>query len=125
MDRFDDVETRIVEEPPEPPRRTPPRRLGPAVLAVVAVAALREEYDPSYGPVRRRRDPDRGGAPRASAAHAAAPARPRCARRRGGRSADGLPCRRRVSAGEHCPGADPFGRDVQDGERAPWAVPQG
>ena len=40
MDRFDDVETRIVEEPPEPPRRTPPRRLGPVVLAVVAAAAL-------------------------------------------------------------------------------------
>ena len=40
MDRFDDVETRIVEEPPEPPRRKPPSRLGPAVLAVVAAAAL-------------------------------------------------------------------------------------
>ena len=40
MDRFDDVETRIVEEPPEPPRRQPPRRIGPAVLAVVAAAAL-------------------------------------------------------------------------------------
>ena len=40
MDRFDDVETRIVEEPPEPPRRQSPRRIGPAVLAVVAAAAL-------------------------------------------------------------------------------------
>ena len=41
MDRFDDVETRIVEEPSEPPRRaSAPRRLGPAVLAVVASVAL-------------------------------------------------------------------------------------
>ena len=38
MDRFDDVETRIVEEPPEP--RRPSRRLGPAAVAVVAAAAL-------------------------------------------------------------------------------------
>jgi hypothetical protein len=38
--RFDDVETRIVEEPVEPraPRR--PRRVGPAVLAVTAAFAL-------------------------------------------------------------------------------------
>jgi hypothetical protein len=38
--RFDDVETRIVEEPVEPraPRR--PRRVGPAVLAVTAALAL-------------------------------------------------------------------------------------
>jgi hypothetical protein len=38
--RFDDVETRIVEEPVEPraPRR--PRRAGPAVLAVTAALAL-------------------------------------------------------------------------------------
>jgi demethoxyubiquinone hydroxylase (CLK1/Coq7/Cat5 family) len=38
MDRFDDVEARIVEELPEPQR--PSRRLGPAALAVVAAAAL-------------------------------------------------------------------------------------
>jgi anti-sigma factor RsiW len=38
MDRFDDVETRIVEEPSPPPRA--PRRLGPAALALVAAAAL-------------------------------------------------------------------------------------
>jgi hypothetical protein len=38
--RFDDVETRIVEEPVEPrvPRR--PRRVGPAALAVTAALAL-------------------------------------------------------------------------------------
>jgi hypothetical protein len=38
--RFDDVETRIVEEPVEPraPRRPP--RVGPAVLAVTAALAL-------------------------------------------------------------------------------------
>jgi hypothetical protein len=38
--RFDDVETRIVEEPVEPrgPRR--PQRAGPAVLAVTAALAL-------------------------------------------------------------------------------------
>jgi hypothetical protein len=38
--RFDDVETRIVEEPvePRPPRQ--PRRAGPAVLAVIAGLAL-------------------------------------------------------------------------------------
>jgi hypothetical protein len=38
--RFDDVETRIVEELAEPrtPRR--PRRVGPAVLAVTAALAL-------------------------------------------------------------------------------------
>ena len=38
--RFDDVETRIVEEPMEPraPRRA--RRAGPAVLAVTAALAL-------------------------------------------------------------------------------------
>ena len=47
MDRFDDVETRIVEEPPEPPRRTPPRRLGPAALAVVAAAALTARLPPA------------------------------------------------------------------------------
>ena len=41
MDRFDDVETRIVEEPFEPPRpRKRPSRIGPAVLAVVASVAL-------------------------------------------------------------------------------------
>jgi hypothetical protein len=40
MDRFDDVETRIVEEPSEPPRATRPRRIGPAVLAVTAAVAL-------------------------------------------------------------------------------------
>ena len=41
MDRFDDVETRIVEEPSEPPRaRKRPRRIGPAVLAVTAAVAL-------------------------------------------------------------------------------------
>ena len=40
MDRFDDVETRIVEEPSEPPRQTRPRRVGPAVLAVTAAVAL-------------------------------------------------------------------------------------
>ena len=41
MDRFDDVETRIVEEPSEPPRpRKRPSRIGPAVLAVVASLAL-------------------------------------------------------------------------------------
>ena len=38
--RFDDVETRIVEEPSEPPTRQRPRRLGPAVLAVTAALAL-------------------------------------------------------------------------------------
>src|SRR3954453_6206286 len=41
MDRFDDVETRIGEEPtdfPRPPKR--PRRIGPAVLAATAVIAL-------------------------------------------------------------------------------------
>jgi hypothetical protein len=39
--RFDDVGTRIVEEPIEarPPRK-PPGRVGPAVLAVVAALAL-------------------------------------------------------------------------------------
>jgi hypothetical protein len=39
--RFDDVDTRIVEEPAEPraPRK-PPGRVGPAVLAVVAALAL-------------------------------------------------------------------------------------
>jgi len=38
--RFDDVDSRIVEEPLEP--RTPhrPRRVGPAVLAVTAALAL-------------------------------------------------------------------------------------
>jgi hypothetical protein len=38
--RFDDVETRIVEEPVEPraPRQT--RRVGPAALAVTAALAL-------------------------------------------------------------------------------------
>src|SRR3954453_18356988 len=40
MDRFDDVETRIVEEPSEPVRPTRPRRFGPAVLAVTAGVAL-------------------------------------------------------------------------------------
>jgi hypothetical protein len=42
MDRFDDVETRIVEEPSEPraPRQQQPRRVGPAVLAVTAAVAL-------------------------------------------------------------------------------------
>jgi hypothetical protein len=41
MDRFDDVETRIVEEPFEPPRRPQrQRRVGPAVLAIVASVAL-------------------------------------------------------------------------------------
>jgi hypothetical protein len=40
MDRFDDVETRIVEEPSEPPRAARPRRIGPAVLAVTAAVAL-------------------------------------------------------------------------------------
>src|SRR3954447_20095299 len=41
MDRFDDVETRIVEEPSEPVRRPQRRRrLGPATLAVVAAVAL-------------------------------------------------------------------------------------
>jgi hypothetical protein len=40
--RFDDVETRIVDEPGEPraPRRRPPGRVGPAVLAVTAALAL-------------------------------------------------------------------------------------
>ena len=40
MDRFDDVETRIVEEPSERPRAQRPSRIGPAVLAVVASVAL-------------------------------------------------------------------------------------
>ena len=42
MDRFDDVETRIVEEPsdPAPPRTPRPSRVGPAMLAVVASVAL-------------------------------------------------------------------------------------
>src|SRR3954454_24028565 len=41
MDRFDDVETRIVEEPFEPVRRPERRRrLGPVALAVVASVAL-------------------------------------------------------------------------------------
>jgi hypothetical protein len=41
MDRFDDVETRIVEEPTAPVRRPQrQRRIGPAALAVVAAAAL-------------------------------------------------------------------------------------
>ena len=40
MDRFDDVETRIVEEPTEPPRRSRPSRIGPAVIAVAAAVAL-------------------------------------------------------------------------------------
>src|SRR3954471_21613289 len=40
MDRFDDVETRIVEEPFEPPRAKRTRRIGPAVLAVTAAVAL-------------------------------------------------------------------------------------
>ena len=42
MDRFDDVETRIVEEPsdPVPPRKPRPSRVGPAMLAVVASVAL-------------------------------------------------------------------------------------
>jgi hypothetical protein len=41
MDRFDDVETRIVEEPSEPVRRPQRRsRIGPAALAVVASVAL-------------------------------------------------------------------------------------
>ena len=41
MDRFDDVETRIVEEPFEPVRRPQRRsRLGPAALATVAGVAL-------------------------------------------------------------------------------------
>ena len=40
MDRFDDVEARIVEEPFEPPRAKRPSRIGPAVLAVVASVAL-------------------------------------------------------------------------------------
>jgi hypothetical protein len=35
--RFDDVDTRIVEEPPIPRRR---RRIGPAVLAVAAALSL-------------------------------------------------------------------------------------
>ena len=41
MDRFDDVETRIVEEPdaPRPPRR-PQRRIGHAAIALVAAVAL-------------------------------------------------------------------------------------
>ncbi len=40
MDRFDDVETRIVEEP-DAPARTPRRhRLGHAALAVTAAVAL-------------------------------------------------------------------------------------
>jgi hypothetical protein len=39
--RFDDVDTRIVEEPVEAraPRK-PPGRIGPAILAVVAALAL-------------------------------------------------------------------------------------
>jgi hypothetical protein len=40
MDRFDDVETRIVEEPSEPAPRPRQRRLGPAAVALVASAAL-------------------------------------------------------------------------------------
>jgi hypothetical protein len=40
MDRFDDVETRIVEEPaPVAPARTP-RRLGHAAIALTAAAVL-------------------------------------------------------------------------------------
>src|SRR5690349_8471555 len=40
MDRFDDVETRIVEEPtPAPPPRAP-RRLGHAAVALTAAAVL-------------------------------------------------------------------------------------
>jgi hypothetical protein len=38
--RFDDVETRIVEEPIEPRPRRRPRRVGPAVLAVTAAVSL-------------------------------------------------------------------------------------
>jgi hypothetical protein len=38
--RFDDVETRIVEEPVEPRAPQRPRRVGPAVLAVTAALAL-------------------------------------------------------------------------------------
>jgi hypothetical protein len=39
--RFDDVETRILEEPvaPRPPRR-PPRRFGHAAVAAIAAVAL-------------------------------------------------------------------------------------
>jgi len=40
MDRFDDVEARIVEEPFEPARPQRSRGIGPAALAVVAAAAL-------------------------------------------------------------------------------------
>ena len=39
-DRFDDVETRIVEEPVEPPKPRRTVRAGPAVLAVTAALAL-------------------------------------------------------------------------------------
>jgi hypothetical protein len=38
--RFDDVDTRIVEEPDEPRAPQRPRRVGPAVLAVTAALAL-------------------------------------------------------------------------------------
>ncbi len=39
--RFDDVESRIVEEPAEAPARAPnPRRLGHAAIALTAVAVL-------------------------------------------------------------------------------------
>jgi hypothetical protein len=38
--RFDDVETRIVEEPSEPRAPQRPRRVGPAVLGVTAALAL-------------------------------------------------------------------------------------
>ena len=38
--RFDDVETRIVEGPVEPQAPRRPRRVGPAALAVTAALAL-------------------------------------------------------------------------------------
>ena len=38
--RFDDVDTRIVEEPTERPEPRRARRVGPAVLAVTAALAL-------------------------------------------------------------------------------------
>ncbi len=38
--RFDDVETRIVEEPVEPPKPRRTLRAGPAALAVTAALAL-------------------------------------------------------------------------------------
>jgi hypothetical protein len=38
--RFDDVETRIVEEPDATPEGQRPRRVGPALLAVTAAVAL-------------------------------------------------------------------------------------